>query len=49
VLFAPQARDAWGLLITAEEISWLGRPDERVQKAIMSSLQPAVAPNAPAQ
>ena len=39
VLFAPEARDAWGLLVSASGITWLGRPDERIQDAIKSGLR----------
>jgi len=39
VLFAPEGRDAWGLLVTPEGTSWLGRPSERIQDAIHSSLR----------
>jgi hypothetical protein len=40
VLFAPGGRDAWGLL--AEEpggISWLGKPDKRIQDALTGALR----------
>jgi hypothetical protein len=40
VPFAPGGRDAWGLL--AEEpagISWLGKPNERIQDALTSALR----------
>ncbi len=39
VLFAPGQRDAWGLLVSDGGISWLGRPDERIQDAIKSGLR----------
>lgn len=39
VLFAPEARDAWGLLVSVDGVSWLGRPDERIQTAIKSGLR----------
>lgn len=39
VLFAPEGRDAWGMLGSADGISWLGRPDQRIQDAITSALR----------
>ncbi|ODS00466.1 hypothetical protein AUC69_00985 [Methyloceanibacter superfactus] len=39
VLFAPQARDAWGMLASPEGISWLGRPNKRIQDAITDALR----------
>lgn len=39
VLFAPKARDAWGLLVSPDGISWLGRPNERIQDAVRSGLR----------
>lgn len=39
VLFAPGQRDAWGLLASGDEITWLGRPSERIQDAIRSGLR----------
>ena len=39
VLFAPQGRDAWGMLAAGEAISWLGRPDQRIQDAITGALR----------
>jgi len=40
VLFAPEARQAWGLLITGgDKRSWLGKPDAAVQAAILSGVQ----------
>ncbi len=39
VLFAPEGRDAWGLLASPGGVSWLGKPDERIQKAIDGALR----------
>jgi hypothetical protein len=39
VLFAPEGRDAWGLLATPAGYTWLGRPSDRVKDAINSSLR----------
>jgi hypothetical protein len=39
VLFAPGARQAWGLLITGDKRSWLGRPDPAIQAAILSGVK----------
>lgn len=39
VLFAPEARQAWGLLITGNARQWLGNPDAAVQAAIESKVQ----------
>ena len=40
VLFAPGARQAWGLLISAgDKRSWLGRPDPAIQAAILSGIE----------
>ena len=39
VLFAPGARQAWGLLISGDKRSWLGRPDPAIQAAILSGVQ----------
>ena len=40
VLFAPEGRDAWAMLAaTATGITWLGRPDQRIQDAITSALR----------
>jgi hypothetical protein len=40
VLFAPGARQAWGLLIRpGDKRSWLGRPDPAIQAAILSGVQ----------
>jgi Inhibitor of vertebrate lysozyme (Ivy) len=38
-LFAPDARQAWGLLIAGSKQQWLGKPDEAVKAAIMSGVQ----------
>jgi len=39
VLFAPEGRDAWGMLAAGDGISWLGRPDKRIQDAITAALR----------
>ena len=39
VLFAPEGRDAWGLLASPNGVSWLGKPDKRIQKAIDGALR----------
>lgn len=40
VLFAPEGRDAWAMLATSETgVTWLGRPDQRIQDAITSALR----------
>jgi hypothetical protein len=39
VLFAPEGRAAWAMLVAPEGVSWLGRPEERIQKAITSGLR----------
>ena len=40
VLFAPEGRDAWAMLATpATGVTWLGRPDQRIQDAITSVLR----------
>lgn len=40
VLFTPQARQAWGLLISpGDKRQWLGRPDPAIQAAILSGTQ----------
>ncbi|MEZ5827935.1 MAG: Ivy family c-type lysozyme inhibitor [Hyphomicrobiales bacterium] len=40
VLFAPGARQAWGLLISGgDRRRWLGNPDAAVQAAILSGVQ----------
>lgn len=38
-LFAPDARQAWGLLISDGKRRWLGNPDAAVQAAILSGVQ----------
>ena len=38
-LFAPDARQAWGLLISDGKRRWLGNPDAAVQAAIQSGVQ----------
>jgi hypothetical protein len=40
VLFAPGARQAWGLLVSAgNKRRWLGKPDAAVQAATLSGVQ----------
>ena len=39
VLFAPDGRDAWGMLAGPDGVSWLGRPDKRIQNAITGALR----------
>ena len=40
VLFAPEGRDAWALLATPDTgVSWLGRPNQRIQDAITGALR----------
>jgi hypothetical protein len=39
VLFAPDGRDAWGMLAGPDGVSWLGRPDKRIQDAITGALR----------
>ena len=40
VLFAPEGRDAWAMLATPETgVTWLGRPDQRIQDAITGALR----------
>jgi len=38
-LFAPKARQAWGLLISNGQRRWLGNPDAAVQAGILSGVQ----------
>jgi len=39
-LFAPDARQAWGLLIIdGTKQQWLGEPDDAVKAAILSGVQ----------
>lgn len=38
-LFAPDARQAWALLISGDQRRWLGNPDAAVQAAILSGVQ----------
>jgi hypothetical protein len=38
VLFAPAGKQAWGLLLTGEKQSWLGKPDAVIQTAIKSNM-----------
>jgi Inhibitor of vertebrate lysozyme (Ivy) len=40
VLFAPEARQAWGLVISeGTKQQWLGKPDDAVKAAILSGVQ----------
>lgn len=39
VLFAPGGRDAWGLLAADGAITWLGKPNERIQDALTGALR----------
>ncbi len=39
VLFAPGARQAWGLLITGDSHRWLGHPEPPIQQAILSRVE----------
>jgi Inhibitor of vertebrate lysozyme (Ivy) len=40
VLFTPEARQAWGLLISpGDKRQWIGRPDPAIQAAILSGVQ----------
>ena len=40
VLFAPGAKQAWGLMIlNGDNRSWLGRPDTAIQAAILSGVE----------
>ncbi len=39
VLFAPGGRDAWGLLAAPPAISWLGKPNQRIQDALTGALR----------
>ncbi|MEZ5827934.1 MAG: Ivy family c-type lysozyme inhibitor [Hyphomicrobiales bacterium] len=39
VLFAPEGRDAWGLLASPDGITWLGQPADRIQKALLGALR----------
>ncbi|BAQ18739.1 Ivy family c-type lysozyme inhibitor [Methyloceanibacter caenitepidi] len=38
-LFAPDARQAWGLLIDDGKRRWLGKPDAAVQAAIQNAVE----------
>ncbi len=38
VLFAPQGKQAWGLLVTGSNQKWLGKPDASIQAAITSNM-----------
>jgi hypothetical protein len=39
VLFAPQAKRAWGLLITGESHRWFGHPEPPIQQAILGRVE----------
>jgi hypothetical protein len=39
VLFSPNGKRAWGLLITGQQRSWLGKPDAAIQAAIQSGIE----------
>ena len=39
VLFSPGGAKAWGLLVTGDQLKWLGAPDKTIQQAILSSIQ----------
>lgn len=39
VLFAPGAKQAWGLLITGESNRWFGHPEPPIQQAILGRVQ----------
>jgi hypothetical protein len=39
VLFSPDGKRAWGLLITGQQRSWLGKPDAAIQAAIQSGIE----------
>jgi hypothetical protein len=39
VLFAPAARQAWGLLITGESHRWFGHPEPPIQQAILGRVE----------
>jgi hypothetical protein len=38
VLFAPQGKQAWGLLVAGSNQKWLGKPDASIQAAITSNM-----------
>ena len=38
VLFAPQGKQAWGLLVAGSNQKWLGKPDAPIQAAITSNM-----------
>jgi hypothetical protein len=38
-LFAPEARQAWALLIVDDKRTWLGKPDDAVKAAILSGVE----------
>ncbi len=39
VLFSPDGKRAWGLLITGQQRRWLGKPDAAIQAAIQSNVE----------
>jgi hypothetical protein len=39
VLFSPDGKRAWGLLITGQQRGWLGKPDAAIQAAIQSGVE----------
>jgi hypothetical protein len=39
VLFSPDGKRAWGLLLTGQQRSWLGKPDAAIQAAIQSGIE----------
>ena len=39
VLFSPDGKQAWGLLITGQQRRWLGKPDAAIQTAIQSNVE----------
>lgn len=38
VLFSPGGAKAWGLLVTGNEKTWFGAPDQTIQDAILSGI-----------
>jgi hypothetical protein len=39
VLFSPDGKRAWGLLVTGGQRRWLGKPDAAIQAAIQSGVE----------
>jgi len=39
VLFSPSGAKAWGLLLTGQEKTWLGSPDQSIRDAVLSALE----------